>query len=136
MHLAAAKGHTHCVNCLIQHGANTSILNSRGDDVIAVAKRHGHPVAVKKAIDGTVMCLHCEKQRKHRTQELAKRPTAVEANIHQLQASIFESGQVAKGVGKQSRGDVTQSAKSPKRQERSMLPRREMAAKYFGQQYN
>ena len=137
-HLAATKGWTHCVNCLVQHGATLSLLNTRGDDIIGAAKRQGHPIAVHKAIDGKVKCPLCEKQRRKHIKELEHKPTAVEANINNSQRSIFMVNEITEGGSqkKKSRAKVSQPTKTPKKQETAaLLPKREMAAKYFGEQF-
>jgi hypothetical protein len=137
-HLAATKGQIHCVNCLVQHGATLSLLNARGDDILGAAKRQGHPVAVHKAIDGKVKCPLCEKERRKHIRELKRKPTAVEANINNARRSVFEINEATVGYTqkKDSRAKAGQPTKTPKKPEMAaLLPRREMAAKYFGEQF-
>lgn len=49
LHGSAAAGHGKAYNCLLSHGADTTLVNEKGDTSFEVAKKHGHPVLIKNA---------------------------------------------------------------------------------------
>ena len=48
-HHAVMAGHAHSFNCFLQHDGSIYVINHRGDDVMATAKKSGHPILMEKA---------------------------------------------------------------------------------------
>ncbi|XP_078346797.1 uncharacterized protein LOC144632055 isoform X2 [Oculina patagonica] len=136
-HLAASGAHLQSLSCLIKHGADIDAQDACGDKPLDFAKHTGNPNSFLRAVNGEVPCKFCVSKQRKIEYDLAHQPTPVERNIIQQESEIFitpesseESDPRVQHV-RSSHSSRRPGSKSSGVQQ--VLPKRDLATKYFGE---
>ncbi|XP_070566599.1 ankyrin repeat domain-containing protein 42-like isoform X2 [Ptychodera flava] len=151
LHMAAVGGHAKCFNCCLQHNGSLEITNSRNEIAMETARRFGHPVIIDKAVKNEIQCLHCVDKFDVLQWEKNHQPTRVQKSLNDRKQVIYRSPVPAANMPPID--DLVFTEKEPSRLELnkakrerilqkqgkgdnlptdSNLPRRDLAARYFG----
>ena len=133
-HYACENDHAEALNCLLNHDAFPHVQNKKGEIPMDAARRAGHPLHMRKAVDNEIKCPFCVQKFKRLEWEKANQPTHVEAALVRTKNTIYnnpvpsEKSAVAgkKGGGGGGEGEERGAKEGEKR---------DLTAKYYGEHF-
>ncbi|KAL5267108.1 hypothetical protein ACHWQZ_G004222 [Mnemiopsis leidyi] len=134
LHAAASKSQILAYSCLLYHGASQDAHNSKGETPMDVARKVGSPFAMGKAVSGQKKCPKCKQKGLDQEWEAKNSPAEIMIAIESSKDLLFNapSEQKAQKLSKGGGGGSTHSLSSSTSSSLTFLPRRNMAAKYYG----
>ncbi|XP_071796094.1 uncharacterized protein [Asterias amurensis] len=132
-HLAATGGHAECFNCCLQHNGRLDVVNDREETPMDCARRSGHPQRMSKAGNNEVKCIHCANNYELVEWERMHQPSQVQKAMNNKKGGIFNSP-----LPRKPKAQEVQKPKEtkPKVVGQELLPKRDLAVRYFGQETN
>ncbi|GFO43631.1 ankyrin repeat domain-containing protein 42-like [Plakobranchus ocellatus] len=145
IHYAAEGGKADCFNCCLQHDADLTIRNIKGDSPLDTAKKNGHPLLMERAIKNEVTCPLCFVKFEKEEYDRIHAPAPVERSITTAGSTAYTSPlpvlktPMSSLVGAPAQRHSNTHQKNlfksdlQKKKPTKKLPNRDLPTKYFGE---
>ncbi|XP_063685855.1 poly [ADP-ribose] polymerase tankyrase-2-like isoform X3 [Bolinopsis microptera] len=136
LHAAASKSQILAFSCLLYHGASQEATNNKGETPMDVARKVGSPFAMGKA--GQKKCPKCKQKGLDQEWETKNSPADIMVAIESSKDLLFHAPsepkvqKFAKGGGGGGGSEHSLSSSTSSSTSLTFLPKRNMAAKFYG----